>query len=137
MHIALIMLLTQCLNTVRHIRVKSGLLRVVHVETEVKKSTRMLLHSNNISGELKVRAGQSSVVSLLRPSQPHLVHTLHYCVLLYVLKQLQVTQISCLPLTNVSLVPHLQCRKRRISLLLLFSFFFLSSKVLYESYTTA
>lgn len=54
----------------------------------------------------------------------HLSHTLDYCVLLYVLKQLQVTQISCLPLTNVSLIPHLQCRVGRISHY--FSFFFLA-----------
>lgn len=47
------------------IRVKLGLFRV---ETQVIKSTRMLLHSNNISGELKVTAGQSNVLFLLCPS---------------------------------------------------------------------
>lgn len=133
MHL-LITFLTQSLNTVIHIKIKLGLVRVVQVETE---GTRILPHSDNISRELKIRAGQSSVRSLLCPSQPHLFYTLPYCVLLYVLKQLQVTQIPCLPLINMSLVPHLQCRVGRISHLLLYSFFVLSSKVSYESYTTA
>lgn len=54
----------KAINTVRHIKKKLGLVRVVRVETEVIKSTRMFLRSKNISGELKVRAGQSSVLSL-------------------------------------------------------------------------
>lgn len=75
-------LLIQFLNT-RRFRIKLEFISVVCVLTEVIKSTRMLLHSNDISGVLKVRVGQNSVLCLLCLSQPHLFHTLPYCVYCY------------------------------------------------------